>query len=711
MANKTFNEKQKEIVARKLGYNGPMEGFDKFVKSDPAMERKLNLLTSKFMARGGAVRKFAEGGSLRISSEGVSDNLKITSSDSEKSESNSTNTKDAATPTPVKPTITSPKVEKITPTTGQDVAARRDVGTERAGAGTAEPVTVSEVAKTDAPVIKAEKSRQDVKAAIELNEAAIGAVSQEALAKAQTMDPQETALMEMEAARLANPREVVGAPIRELQAEELVSGPAVNNAQVEATLNRVAAATAAVTPEMTVQGQLDKLLKDFDAGNPPYWAASSLRNANAVLAARGLGASSLAGQAVIQATLEAAVPIAAQDAQTTATLELQNLSNRQQTAMLVAQQRAAFLGQEFDQAFQTRVANAARIADIANQNFSAGTQIALENARLAQTVDLANLSNQQAMIMARAAQIANIETANLNNRQQAAVQNAQAFLQMDLTNLSNQQQMSMLNAQSRIQSVMTDTAAENATRQFNAANEIQVQQFYDNLNANIKMFNAAQQNSMEQFNVGQSTAVSQFNSQQRNAMEQFNAQNRLVVDQSNAEWRRNIATVNTATQNNANMFDAQAGLQVNMAEYNNMWQSMRDTMEYAFKASESFYDRQNTLAIATLQKQAAIEAAKFQLNGEKYKALGNLTSQILGGSGIAGDIYDVGKSIFKDIAGRFTGGDAGPARPEGTGDVEDQPGGFYGDDIDLSWLDEIESGLDLGGADLPDDYFDYDVYT
>ena len=499
------------------------------------------------------------------------------------------------------------------------------------------------------------------------------------------MDPKDTALLEMEAARLKNPREVVGAPIRELQAEELVSGPAVNNAQVEATLNRVAAATAAVTPEMTVQGQLDKLLTDFNAGNPPSWAASSLRNATSVLAARGLGASSLAGQAVIQATLEAAVPIAAQDAQTTATLELQNLSNRQQTAMLVAQQRAAFLGQEFDQAFQTRVANASRIADIANQNFSAGTQIALENARLAQTVDLANLSNQQAMVMAQAAQIANIETTNLNNRQQAAVQNAQAFLQMDLTNLNNQQQMSMLNAQSLIQSVFTDTAAENATKQFNASSEMQVQQFYDTLNTNVKTFNAAQKNGMSQFNVSQETAVSQFNASQKNATEQFNAQNRLIVDQSNAEWRRNIATINTAAQNNANQFDAQAGLQVNMAEYNNLWQSTRDTMEYAFKAGESFYDRQNTLAIATLQKQAAIEAAKFGVEAAKFESLGKLSASVLSGKDILGTIAGGGKAVL---------------------DLLKTLGPSAGDDYDMSWLDDIESGLDLGGADLPDDYFD-----
>ena len=56
--------------------------------------------------------------------------------------------------------------------------------------------------------------------------------------------------------------------------------------------------------------------------------------------------------------MESALPIALQDAQTVAQFEAQNLSNRQQRAMLFAQQRATFLGMEFDQEFQSRVANA-----------------------------------------------------------------------------------------------------------------------------------------------------------------------------------------------------------------------------------------------------------------------------------------------------------------------------------------------------------------
>jgi hypothetical protein len=57
----------------------------------------------------------------------------------------------------------------------------------------------------------------------------------------------------------------------------------------------------------------------------------SMRNATAIMAQRGLGASSMAGQAIIQAAMESALPIAVQDAQTMAQFEMQNLSNRQAT--------------------------------------------------------------------------------------------------------------------------------------------------------------------------------------------------------------------------------------------------------------------------------------------------------------------------------------------------------------------------------------------
>ena len=95
--------------------------------------------------------------------------------------------------------------------------------------------------------------------------------------------------------------------------------------------------------------------------NPPAWAAGAIRGVQAVMQQRGLGASSIAGQALIQAAMESALPVAQADASVFAQFENQNLSNRQQRAMLAAQQRAQFIGIEFDQDFQARVQNAAKI--------------------------------------------------------------------------------------------------------------------------------------------------------------------------------------------------------------------------------------------------------------------------------------------------------------------------------------------------------------
>ena len=51
--DKNFTEKQREIVARKMGYEGPMSMFDTYLKSSPAEEQKYATIGQKFMAKGG----------------------------------------------------------------------------------------------------------------------------------------------------------------------------------------------------------------------------------------------------------------------------------------------------------------------------------------------------------------------------------------------------------------------------------------------------------------------------------------------------------------------------------------------------------------------------------------------------------------------------------------------------------------------------------
>jgi hypothetical protein len=380
-----------------------------------------------------------------------------------------------------------------------------------------------------------------------------------------------------------------------------------------------------------VQGQLASLTQNFDAANPPAWAAGALRNANAQMAARGLGASSLAGQAIVQATLEAALPIAQADAKTQASFESQNLSNRQQRAMLAAEQRAKFIGQEFDQAFQARVQNASRIADVANQNFTAEQQVALENSRIANTMNLNNLSNRQALVIAEASALANMDLSNLSNRQQASVQNAQNFLSMDMANLSNRQQTDLFAAQQRVQSMFTDAAALNAASQFNASSQNQTDQFFANLASAVSQFNAAQSNAQGQFNAGQLNTVERFNAELNNQRDQFEAQNQLVIAQSNAQWRREIATADTAAVNRANELNASAVLDISKQAYDNLWNYYADTMEWAWTSAVSSLDRINALAIAELDSKT-----RSAISGEQSKsAAGNAIGQLIGTLGTA----------------------------------------------------------------------------
>jgi len=418
---------------------------------------------------------------------------------------------------------------------------------------------------------------------------------------------------------------------RELQQGELISG-AADAQKAAAFTEQIEAATAEPSEKATVAGQLEGLMQQFESGDTPAWAAGAMRAAMGQMAARGLGASSLAGQAVVQAAMESAIPIAQADAATVARFESQNLSNRQQRAMLAAQQRAQFMGQEFDQAFQSRVMNASKISDIANMNFTAEQQVALENSRAANTMELANLSNRQAGIMAEAAAIAQMDMANLSSRQQAAVQNAQTFLQIDMANMDRQQQTALFKAQQNIQALFTDQAAENAARQFNSSSENQTRQFFASLANQTSQFNAAQTNATNQFNVSSVNAIREFNANLQQQRDMFNAQNSLVVAQANAQWRQNIATLNTAAQNESNREFASAINGMTAANLDAVWQRERDLMSYNFTSTESAKDRALNILLADKEMEAFKEKLGYQEDADKTE----LAFRFLFGSSFGG---------------------------------------------------------------------------
>ncbi len=606
----TMSLEGKDRIFRKMGYNGPKtrEGHAKFEEANPAAK-------AKGLAIGGYIQKFNQGGAVRGFETGglTTDQLAQMQASAVRQ-----------TMQPMQPTTA-----MIQPTAGEFIPV--DAGMTVPIAPFAEAATVGTVQQAVKPTASkpVEADVTTVTPQVKLQTGALKASTGTPTKDVVAQQQFDTSIKGMEAA-LGDAIKVDAPDPREIKDGEIISGEA--DATKAATFTEaIQAAEATPTKQATVAGQLETLMADFEGGETPAWAAGSMRTAMATLSARGLGASSLAGQAVIQAAMEAALPIAQMDAATIAQFEAQNLSNRQQRQILAAQQRATFMGMEFDQAFQARVANSARIGDIANMNFTAEQQIALEDSRAANTMELSNLSNRQAMVMAEAAALSQLDMANLSNRQQAAVQQASNFLQMDMANLSNEQQTSMFKTQQNIQALFTDQAAENANEQFNASSENQVNQFFANLANQTSQFNSTQQNAMDQFNVNSVNALREFNSQIQQQRDLFNAQNGLVIAQSNAAWRQSIATINTATQNESNMDFAKIINGLTASNMDQIWQRERDLMSFAFQLENNNADRATTIAVQELANEAAASTAAASRSGSFANAIGSVVGAIITG--------------------------------------------------------------------------------
>lgn len=222
--------------------------------------------------------------------------------------------------------------------------------------------------------------------------------------------------------------------------------------QTEQALQGVQAATAEPSKKATVAGQLETLMSQFEGGATPPWASGAMRQAMAVMQQRGLGASSMAGQAVVQAAMESALSIASQDAATNAQFEMQNLNNEQQMTIFKTQARISSLlsdqaaenaSRQFnassknqtDQFFAGLQESVSRFnADQINaiRQFNAGQTNAVEqfNSQMQAQRDQFNAQNSLVIAQANAQWRQTIATANTAAQQEANMQNARSATEM-----------------------------------------------------------------------------------------------------------------------------------------------------------------------------------------------------------------------------------------------------------------------------------------
>jgi hypothetical protein len=197
----------------------------------------------------------------------------------------------------------------IDPTTGTgQVTGSVAIGTAQAG------TTVTDLpTATQANLMTADKVKEDVNTALSTVQAA-QIDPNDPRSRITAAEQTESSVANLDAAQ-GKAVLIDNAVQREIQDGELISGVA-NAEKASKFTEQIQAAEATPTEKATVQGQLADLTANFDATNPPAWAAGAIRGVQAVMQQRGIGASSIAGQALVQAAMESALPIAQADATT-----------------------------------------------------------------------------------------------------------------------------------------------------------------------------------------------------------------------------------------------------------------------------------------------------------------------------------------------------------------------------------------------------------
>jgi hypothetical protein len=260
------------------------------------------------------------------------------------------------------------------------------------------------------------------------------------------------------------------------QVADQVAKTQIQAAKQQGLTDYVEPAKGEVDVKSTVQGQLAQLMQQFEGGQIPAFAAGAIRTAEQRLAARGMGASSMAGAAIVQAAMEASTPIAAADAETYRRMQELNLNNRQQAEVLNAQMTLQMDLQNLSNEQQARVTNTQNQIQSLFNDQSAVNSARQFNATSEQQNDqfFAGLFNQTAQF--NAAQKNAISQFNAGQTNAVAQFNSELANQREQFNLKNSIVIDQANAVYRRQINTANTAIANAENEFNVRNLFNISQ-------------------------------------------------------------------------------------------------------------------------------------------------------------------------------------------------------------------------------------------
>ena len=293
-------------------------------------------------------------------------------------------------------------------------------------------------------------------------------------------------------------------------ARTIVEDPAKVEAQIDNEAPEVIAAVAALPQEALVSSQMETLLAGMESGNIPTWARPAYDAVNQNMTQRGIDASTVGRDALFNAIIQSAIPIAQSNAQALQTRAAQNLSNEQQANLQRSQLDA------------TR-----RMNNLANRQTAES-----QSAQFAQNLNVLQSQFNQERDTLSAQQQQQVRLQNLQNQQRTAELNAQNEAASKSQNLGNEQQIELANLQIKNQTEQQNMTAENQER----LAEMQVAADFLSRNAGF-----AQQMEIANLSADQQTRLANLTAQNQAGAQNLTAAQQTELANLNARMQTNIA--------------------------------------------------------------------------------------------------------------------------------------------------------------------------
>jgi hypothetical protein len=363
-------------------------------------------------------------------------------------------------------------------------------------------------------------------------------------------------------------------------AAAIVEDPVAVEAKIDSEPVEVQAAVAALPTEALVSSQMETLVGGLESGNIPAWAKPAVDAMNQRMAERGMEVSTVGRDAMFNAIIQNALPIAQSNAQALQARAAQNLSNEQQANLA-----------QSTQDMQRRMANLSNQQTASSQTAANAQQMATMQSQFKQEAVLTTAQQQQ-----------QTRIQNLQNLQQAAVIQSQNDQQMAMQNLGNEQQMEMANLQIESEREGANQAAINQERMA----EFQVAADFLSKNAGFK----------------QQMELANLSADQQSRLANLSAQNQASADNLNAAQQTELANLNKNMQiniRNGELANTMGVAQLNVDQQRAMQNAgMVANMDMAKFTTEQQVELANSKWMQT--------AGLANLNNEQQAALQNATA-------------------------------------------------------------------------------------